>query len=266
MKPGFAYIPVIVISLLALTLIGGVVYVTTRAKVDLAIGTPAVAVTDTGVRIIAVPYILKWKSLKIANEASAVGVIVSCSGKNSSVAQSNPVPTDQLEFQDNLTLQVKDPKVYGAYQIYCRTHPTTYRSEATVSIDLPKETEAGEDTTSTSDQTSTVGQTTVVQPSDLSKSVWRYIIDVGGGVSGEMTFDSGTPGDVSGVYNENGPNGFRAFSFDGTYTGKTLLLNLNGSVYALTLSDDYKTMQGKPQDSSGVVTYPDNFFSATRKE
>lgn len=267
MKPGFAFIPAIVIGLLALTLIGGVVYVTTRAKVTLSVGTPTVSVTETGIRTVTVPYTLKWKSLKIANDAAASGVFVSCSGNNSSVAQSNPVPTDQLEFQDSLTLQVKDPKVYGAYKVYCRTQPKAYQSEVTTSIDLPKETESTTETTDASNQNTSVGQTTYTQPSDLSKSVWTYRIDVAGGISGELTFDSGTQGEVSGVYNETGgPSGFRALSFTGTYSGKTLTLNLEGTPYLLTLADDYKTMQGKPQDTSGGVTYPDNFFSATRKE
>lgn len=266
MKRGFAFIPAIVIGLLALTFIGGVVYVTTRAKLTLAVGTPTVSVTETGVRTITVPYTLKWKSLKIANEAAAEGVTVSCSGKSSSVAQSNPVPTDQLEYQDSLTLQVKDPKVSGAYEVYCRTQPNTYKSETITTLDLPKETESTTETTDNSNQNTSVGQTTFTQPSDLSKSVWTYRIDVGGGVGGELTFDGGTQGDVGGVYNESGPSGFRVFSFTGTYSGKILTLNLEGTVYTLTLTDDYKSMKGKPQDTSGGIAYPDNFFSATRKE
>lgn len=102
---------------------------------------------------------------------------------------------------------------------------------------------------------------------NLAGTNWRYQIDVGGGIGGEMIFDKDEGGSLSGTFTEFGPEGKKEKQFIGTLEKDNFLLTLEEfPTFTVILSPDGKTMAGKPVEETGEIFYPDDFFKATQEQ
>ena len=251
-------IPVLIMAAVALTAIGASVYVTRKPKATLSLGKASVREGKGEERIVTIPFTLHFKSLNTANKSQYP--YIRCVSDRTGAGESGDLPTDQEEVTGVVVVTVTNPDVEGIIRYRCQEPQTQASAEVRVDLrslateptasPIPTETQATESSSGTA--------------SLLAQTKWQYMIEIGGGVGGIMTFENVSESSANGSYTEHGPLGVETKRFTATYDGgNNLMINLpDFGQMITTISPDWKSMSGTLKDRPDVS----NFFSATRQE
>lgn len=254
-QQGFVLFPILVVGLIAVTLIGGVVYVTRQPRGKITLHEPTVSRDEDGNRIVTINYTFRWKSLKIANERGTRYPVITCNVGGASV-KSNPLPSDTLEITDSLKVKLEDPKLSGKQQIRCTDWTGTSGADAKITVDLGKTTSAS---------TSGEGETDLAAgpdwwivysvPTCFKRSDSESWSEMG---AARIHFLNGKPGEITGVSLAGDIN----IRFRGTFDGQQLELMDKGFfkggnpiTLLLTLSSDGQQMTGTYKAKLGKDSY-----------
>lgn len=111
---------------------------------------------------------------------------------------------------------------------------------------------------------STSGVSLKITPKSFTGTKWHYSIQVGGGVEGDITVATDEGGNLSGIYTEFSPEGKKVKKFTGSFESDFLLLTLEEfPTFKVNISQDGRTMTGKPLEESKDIFYPQDFFKAS---
>lgn len=110
----------------------------------------------------------------------------------------------------------------------------------------------------------TLGVFLKITPKSFAGTKWHYSIQVGGGVEGEITVATDEGGNMRGIYTEFGPEGKKEKGFTGSFESDFLLLTLEEfPTFKVNISQDGRSMTGKPLEESKDIFYPQDFFKAS---
>lgn len=264
---GFAIIiPVIIMAAVALTAIGATVYVTKKPKASLSLGKASVTQGSGENRIVTIPFTLHFKSLSTANKSQYP--YIRCSNQRGGVGESDDLPTDREEVTGAINITITDPEVRGTIRYFCYEVQTQASSEIDVDIRSlsiePSPTSTPTETQKTEEQEPPESSSEVIN--QLQGTKWRYMINVGGGMGGVMTFENVSESDASGSYTEHGPLGAKTKRFTANFSGRNKFILSLPEFGQLNVAVDSsgKSMSGSLKDEGAIGG--SNIFSATLEE